>query len=971
MDPERWKAVDALLDEALSRAPGDRPKWLADLRSRSPELAEEIASLLGGAATPDYSHFLAEDYGNFLASPVAEPSTNLPSDEIQMGAYSLEAPLGHGGMGSVWLARRTDGRFEGRAAVKLLNKALISASGRERFRREGSLLGRLTHPGIARLLDAGVSPGGQPYLVLEYVEGQPIDEFADARRLSAAERVRLVLDVLAAVGHAHANLIVHRDIKPSNILVTADGAAKLLDFGIAKLLDAEGGGEPETLTLAGRALTPAFAAPEQIRGGAITTATDVYAIGVLLYLLLTGRRPYDLTDRSAAVIERIVCETTPPRPSATVDSDDSADPGQAARAAERGTSPARLRRWLRGDVDLIVMKALRKEPERRYPTAAALEDDLRRLLDGRPVSARPDTVAYRVRKFVGRHRGGVAVTMVVMALLAAGLVRERTLRGRAEAEARKAQAVEQYLVSVFGVSNPLASSETRGADVTARALLDRGVARIDSSLSQQPEVQAELRGVLGSVYAGLGLFDRAEPLLRQALDQRRALYGPRHPDVAEAMDHLGDVLVKQSRYDKAEPLLREALEQRRMLLGNDTAETAESLDHLATLHQERGALDTAEPLFREVLAIRRAIHGPDHDAVALSMNNLGLVLTMRGREAEAEPLYRGALAVRVKHLGEDHPLTAQSLQNLAQLLQQGGRHAEAEPLQRRALAVKRKSLGNAHPSVTVSLNNLGSLLALQLNRVDEAEPLVREALALDRQLFGEPHAYVAESLRNLANVLRLKGDFEGAERHYRQALAMNRAVFGAEHTRVALNLGGIGVVKHLQGDLTGATTLLRESLDLFRRLNGPAHRNSWFATLNLARVLRDDGHALDAEKLLRDVASRLDAENPAHRDILIGTDVALGTTLTQLERAADARPLLERAVAMSSKRYGINDWRTGETQLALGVCLSALGQPARAEPLLREAAETILPQRKAQPRLASQADRALAQVRVALDTARH
>lgn len=952
MDLERWKTLDALLDHALNLPPEDRAQWLADLRSRSPELADGVAALLATEADTDH--------GGFLAEPL-----HRPVEEFQMGAYTLETPLGHGGMGSVWLARRTDGRFEGHAAVKLLNQALLSAAGRERFRREGSLLSRLTHAGIARLLDAGVSTGGQPYLVLEYVEGQPIDAFADARRLTAVERIRLVLDVLAAVGHAHANLIVHRDLKPSNILVTTGGAAKLLDFGIAKLLDPEGGGEPDTLTRAGRALTPAFAAPEQIRGEAITTATDVYAIGVLLYLLLTGRRPYELSDRSAAEIERIVCETTPLRPSATFDSGSSAeaDGDQLARAAARSASPTRLRRWLRSDVDLIVMKALRKEPERRYPTAAALEDDLRRVLDGRPVSARPDTLAYRVRKFVGRNRSGVAVAIVLLLLVAAGVVRERTLRGRAEAEARKAQAVEQYLVSVFGVSNPLASSGTGGADVTARALLDRGAARIDSSLANQPDVQAELRGVLGSVYAGLGLFDKAEPLLRQSLEQRRTLYGARHPDVAEAMDHLGAVLVSQSRYDKAEPLLRDALAQRRALLGDASDETAESLQHLATLHQERGALDVAEPLFREVVAIRRALHGPDHEEMAESLNNLGLVLTLRGRDSEAEPLYRNALAIRVRLLGEDHPMTAQSLQNLAQLLQHLGRYAEAEPLQRRALAVKRKTLGDAHPSVTISLNNLASLLAIQLNKVDEAEPLVREALTLDRKMFGEPHAYVAESLRNLATILRMKGDFVGAEQYYQQALAMNRALFGTEHTRIALNLGGLGVTKHLEGDLAGATTFLREALEQTRRVSGAQHRNTWIATINLAKVLRDDGHGIEAETLLREASSHLDATNPAQRDTAISAHIALGTTLTELGRAAEAMPLLERAVAMSHERFGASDWRTGEAQLALGVCLNALGQNAKAEPLLREAAEKLGPQRKAQPRLALQADRTLAQVR--------
>jgi serine/threonine protein kinase/tetratricopeptide (TPR) repeat protein len=949
MDLERWKALDALLEDALNLSPEAREPWLADLRSRSPELADGVTALLAADANVNRSQF--------LDTPLHHP------DEFQMGAYVLETPLGHGGMGSVWLARRADGRFEGRAAVKLLNQSLLSVSGRERFRREGSLLGRLTHPGIARLLDAGVSQRGQPYLVLEYVEGQQIDAFADARRLSTAERVRLVLDVLAAVGHAHANLIVHRDLKPSNILVTADGATKLLDFGIAKLLDAEGGGEPETLTHAGRALTPAFAAPEQIRGEAITTATDVYAIGVLLYVLLTGRRPYELAERSASEIERIVCETTPLRPSATFDADSDADDDQMQRAAARGTSPARLRRRLRGDLDLIVMKALRKEPQRRYPTAAALEAELQRFLDGRPVSARPDSVAYRVRKFVGRHKSGVVAGLVLVALLAGGIVRERTLRGRAEAEARKAKEVEQYLVSVFEVANPFASRETRGADVTARALLDRGAARVDSSLSDDPDVQARLRGVLARVYAGIGLFDKAESLARRALEQRRALYGPRHPDVAEAMEHLGFVLLNQSRFDEAEPLLRDALAQRRELLGNVSSATADSIQHLATLHQEKGALDLAEPLFRESVAIRRAIRGSDHSEVAEALNNLGLAIYLRGRYNEVEPLYREALALRVRHLGEDHPLTAQSLQNLAQLLQELGRYGEAEPLQRRALAVKRKTLGDAHPSVTVSLNNLGSLLAIQLGRPDQAEPLFREALMLDRKMFGEPHAYVAESLRNLGAALRLQGDFEGAAQHYRQALEMNRKLFGAEHVRIALNLGGLGSVKHLQGDLSGATALLREALEQFRRLQGDRHRNTLFGTINLAKALRDDGKASEAEQLLRGVMSRLDAANPAQREISISAHAALGSTLTNVGRASEALPLLERAFESSLQRFGPGDWRTVETQLALGLCLRALGQSARSELVLRDAAEKLRPHRLAQPRLALQADRTLAQLR--------
>ena len=384
-------------------------------------------------------------------------------------------------------------------------------------------------------------------------------------------------------------------------------------------------------------------------------------------------------------------------------------------------------------------------------------------------------------------------------LLAAGVGRERTLRARAEAEAHKAKAVEEYLVSVFDVADPFAPPGQRGGEVTARALLDRGAARIASAFDREPEVQAELRRVLGTVYVRLGLFDVAEPLLRTAVEQQRALHGDRHRDVAAAMDRLGHALVQMSRFGEAEPLLREALVQRRALLGNANTDTATSMEHLATLYQERSEFDGADTLFREAVAVRRSIQ-PDHEELANSLSNFGVLLQLRDRSDLAEPLYREALAIQVRRLGNDHPLTAQSAHNLAQLLQQSGRIDEAEALYRRALAAKRKALGNAHPSVTVNLNNLGNLLAIEQGRVDEAEVLVREALALDRQMFRAPHAYIAESLRRLGIVLRLKGEFDQAERTFRDALAMNadaarrrrQGAVAAPRSTVARACGGSG-----------------------------------------------------------------------------------------------------------------------------------------------------------------------------------
>ena len=949
VDRERWRQLEPLLDHALELTAREQAEWLEQLRTTAPGLAEELGALLAGEP--------AADRDGFLAAPLEVTLTGL-----ELGAYTLERPIGQGGMGTVWLARRTDGRFEGQAAIKLLNLSLLSAAGQARFRQEGSVLARLAHAGIARLLDAGVGPGGQPYLVLEYVEGERIDAFADGARLPLDARLRLVLQVLAAVGHAHANLVVHRDLKPSNILITADGTAKLLDFGIAKLLAADADADVEGAALTvdgGRALTPEFAAPEQMRGGAITTVTDVYAAGVLLYVLLTGRRPYELAGRTAADVERLVCEVEPPRPSAAFEDGAREGDDAAEHARARAGTPDRLRRQLRGDLDAIVLQALHKEPARRYSSVAALAADLERYLDGRPVVARPDGAAYRVRRFVARHRGPVSAVAAAVALLAGAAFRERALRGRAEAEADKSRAVEDYLVSVFDVADPFSAPGRAGSEVTARALLDRGAARIDSVLGDQPEVQAELRGVLGHVYTNLGLYAQAAPLLERALAQRRAVHGARHAEVAEAMDELGELLMLQNEFDRAEPLLRDALELRRELLGNASAETALSLDHLATLYQERNDYAAAEPLFREAVAVRRAALGPQHEMVAASLNNLGLLYFLKGEYDRAEPLYRDAIAIYRRALGDDHPQTASSVQNLAQLQQVRGHFEEADTLYRRALAAKRKVLGNAHPSVTVNLNNLGGMLARELGQLDEAEALIREALALDRRIFGERHAYVAESLNNLGTVLRLKGDFDGAERLFREALAMNRSLFGEEHTHIAGNLNNLGSTRRLRGDVAGAIPIFRESLAQYGRLVGVRHRYYVLVSINLAGALREQGNSAAAESLFRAAAARLDTTNLAQRGQFIAAQVGLGRALTDRGRAAEALPVLERALAMSRTQYRAGDWRSAEPRLALGACLASLGEHARAEPLLREARALLEQQRRAQPRLAAEADAAL------------
>ncbi len=934
---ERSQRVEAVFDALLDLPADEQMDYLHRTASDDPEVHREVLRLL-------QAHRRAEGFldasGTRVARELLEAADLIPSTEVpdRIGPWRIVRQLGQGGMGAVFLAERADGHFEQRAAIKLIQGG--SPGLVRRFIEERRILAKLEHPGIARLIEGGLTPGGRPYFAMELIEGMHLDRYCEKHELTIEARLELVDQVCEAVSYAHHHLIIHRDLKPSNILVTEAGRVKLLDFGIAKLLsDASAAAQTDTRR---PAMTPEFAAPEQLRGHTVSTATDVYALGVVLYLLLARQYPYDIRDKPLAELARIVCEEEPARPSTR--------------------APEPLRRRLRGDLDLIVMTALHKDPRRRYQSPAALAEDLRRFRAGHPIQARSDSAGYRLVKFVGRHRLAVPAAAVLVALLAGGAVRERVLRQRAEIEARKATEVGDYLVGVFEVADPYAHERRDGRDVSARTLLDQGVRRVDSGLASQPEVQAQLRSVFGRAYTALGLFDQATPLLHRALAQHRALYGEDHIAVAEDMERLGDALMQQDRYAEAEPLLRRAVDLRRRRLGSSNDTTARALDRLATLYQRRDAAAAAEPLFQEALAIRRKLLGDTATLVAQSLSNLGVLFFDMGAYERAEPLYREALGIDVRQLGESHPRTAEVLHNLAQTQHRLGVMAESESLYRRALAAKRKTLGDAHPSITVNLNNLGALL-VDRGRPDEAEALFREALTLDRRMFGDQHSFVAASRGNLASALRLKGQFAEAERQYREALRIDRALFGPVHGNVAWHLNSIGNLRRVQGDLPGAVKHFREAVETVRRVSGDDHLNTILYTINLGRAVLAQGDTEEAVRLLRGAAGRLDSANAYHRPWWVSAQTGIGLALVTQGRAAEVLDGLESLVRFAGARFGEEHVRTADARLALGSALLATREYARAEPVLRAAAATLERRRKEQPQLAAQAAEALAELR--------
>jgi eukaryotic-like serine/threonine-protein kinase len=817
MDTARWERVQTLFHAAADLSTGERGTFLKDACQDDETLVADVVAMLEEDASG--ASVLDRDVANLAHSIIG--GGDPPSIAArEFGPYRIGRLLGEGGMGVVYLAERDD--LGSLAAIKILRDAWLSPARRERFRSEQRTLAQLNHPSIARLYDADTLPDGTPWFAMEYVEGLPLTGYCRQHQSSVRDRLQLFRSVCEAVQYAHEHAIIHRDLKPSNILVKPDGTVKLLDFGIARQLD--GRAEPVDRTVTGLSLmTPAYAAPEQIRGVPVGVYTDVYSLGTMLYELLAGRLPFDLSNRTPTEAAAMIAEGHPDKPSAL-------GKGAASKAA-----------W--ADLDVLCLTAMHNDPERRYRSVEALMRDIDHFLNSEPLEARADAPGYRLRKFASRNRRSLTAAAVACAMVAGLLVfvtiRLAAARNRTLAEAARTQRIQRFMLNLFGDQ-----SAGPADDLRVVTLLDRGVeeARI---LDGEPAVQAELYETLGGLYEHLGKLDRADALLGSALDRRRAIYGGEHPEVAESLVALGLLRIRQARLEEAERLIREGFDMnRRMLPANDPG-VARATSALGKVLEHRGRYPQAISMLEEAIRLQSA-PGASVPDLAESLNELADTQFYLGHYAVSDSLNRRLLAMHRQMYGGRHPLVADDLINLSAIQFNLGHYSEAEAFARQALDINRSWYGNDHPEVASSLTFLGQALGRE-GRYEEAEEMLRQSLAIQEHVYGPMHNRVALALNELGNVEMKRGEPDEAEARFRRAVDIYRKVNGDRHYSVAIALSNLGGVYLERKQYARAEQLLREVIARFTAALSADHLNTGVAQLRLGRTLLREHRYGEAE----------------------------------------------------------------------------------------------------------------------------
>jgi eukaryotic-like serine/threonine-protein kinase len=831
MDSSRWQKVQSLFHEAADLPESEQRSFLEAQCSDDSALVSEVLILLqedsrGGS-------MLDRDIAHVAHQVFNDATSNAPPFK-EFGPYRIIKTLGEGGMGVVYLAERED--LGSQVAIKVLRDAWLSPARRARFAIEQRTLAQLNHPSIARLYDADTSPDGTPFFVMEYAEGVPLTAFCKQHNCPIAERLRLFRDVCEAVLYAHQRAVIHRDLKPTNILVKNDGTVRLLDFGIAKQVENLGESVDQTMTGL-RLMTPAYAAPEQIRGEQVGIQADVYSLGVVLYELLAGRLPFDLTNRTPAQAEKILTEDGAEKPSTAA--------GEIATPAGENENSALASKAAWADLDVLCLTAMHRDVRQRYRSVEALIRDVDHYLKGEPLEAQPDSLRYTVSKFVRRNWRTLSAAAAVLAMIVGVVifytVRLTRARNAALAQAERTQRIQQFMLNLFQGGDPSAAPPD---DLRVITLLDRGVQEA-RSLDTEPAVQAELFETLGGIYQKLGKFDQADSLLQSALHTRESVFGADSVETAKSLLALGSLRDDQAQYEESERLIRQALDiDKRHLPPNDPA-IAKAMLALGTVLADRGAYDQSIAMLEETVRLYSAPGSAPTDA-ADSLHQLANAHFYAGHYEVSTVLNQRVLGMYKQIYGERHPRVADIYINLGAIRYDLGHYSEAEQYDRQALDIVQSWYGKDNPETATDLTILARALVFQ-NRYDEGSDLLRQSLAIKERAFGKMHPSVASTLNELGNVASKTGKYDLAKQYFNRMADIYRAVYGEHHYLVATALSNLASVYLAEHDWASAEKIFRQVIPLYTETQSATHINTGIARTKLGRALLRERRYAEAE----------------------------------------------------------------------------------------------------------------------------